>query len=172
MGWMEYGWILSQFGSGEGSGARMYRKFVERGMEEGVESPLTEVVGQVLLGGEEMLGKVKRLLGGKEIGQDVVERRSFKDRPSAEEIISGVASVLGTDELMITGRGRKGSEARGVALYLVKRYAGLSNREIGLLFGGIHSSGVTKASGRMEERMKRDAKIRALVETVISKVKA
>jgi len=173
VGWMEYGWIHSQFGSDEAAAARMYRKFVESGMEEPGDSPLGDVVGQVLLGGEEILGKVKSLLRGKEIGQEVVERRRFRDAPpGAEEIISAVASVLGTDKAMIARGGRKGNEAREVAVYLVKRYSGLSNREIGSLFGGIHSSGVTKASGRVEEKMKTDARIRGLMGTIMSKVKA
>jgi REP element-mobilizing transposase RayT len=172
VGWMEYGWILSQFGSDEGAAVRMYRKFVESGMDEPGDSPLGGVVGQVLLGGEEMLGKVKKLLRGKEVGHDVVERRRFRDAPRAEDIISAVGSVLGVDEAMITGRGRKGNEARKLAVYLVKRYSGMSNGEIGALFGGIHSSGVTKASGRVEEKMKRDARIRGLMDTIMSKVKA
>ena len=59
-----------------------------------------------------------------------------------------------------------------MALYLVKRYSGLSNGEVGSLFGGIPSSGVTKASGRVEEKMKRDARVRGLMGTIMSKVKA
>jgi chromosomal replication initiation ATPase DnaA len=76
------------------------------------------------------------------------------------------------DEAMITRRGRKGNEWRELALYLAKRYSGLNNGEIGSLFGGIQSSGVTKASGRVEEKMKRDARIRGLVGSIMSKVKA
>jgi chromosomal replication initiation ATPase DnaA len=76
------------------------------------------------------------------------------------------------DKGMITERGRKGNEGRKLALYLAKRYSGLSNGEIGMLFGGIQSSGVTKASGRVEEKMKRDARIRRLVDSIMSKVKA
>jgi len=172
MGWMEYGWILSQFGTDETAAAKMYRKFVESGMEKPEDSPLADVVGQVVLGGEEILGKVKRLLRGKEIGQEVVERRRFRDAPRAEEIISLVATVLGMDKAMITGRGRRGNQGRELALYLVKRYSGLSNGEIGSLFGGIQSSGVTKASGRVEEKMERDARIRGLMGAIMSRIKA
>ena len=171
-GWMEYGWILSQFGSHEAAAARMYRKFVESGIEEAEGSPLGDEVGQVLLGGEEILGKVKSLLRGKELGRDVVEKRRFRDEPRAEHIISAVASVLGTEEATITGRGKKGNEGRKVAVYLVKRYCGLSNGEIGSLFGGIHQSAVTKTSGRVEEEMKRDVRIQGLMDIIMSKVKA
>ena len=172
VGWMEYGWILSQFGSDEAAVARMYRKFVESGMEEPGDSPLADVVGQVLLGGEEILGKVKSLLRGKEMGQEVVERKRFRDAPRAEDILSAVGSVLGMDKAMITRRGRKGNEGRELAPYLTKRYTGLSNGEIGSLFGGIQPSGVTKASGRVEEKMKRDVRIRGLMGAIMSKVKA
>ena len=170
--WMEYAWILSQFGSHEAASARMYRKFVESGIEEQGDSPLADVVGQVLLGGEEILGKIKSLVRGKEVGQDVVEKKRFRDAPRAEHIISAVASILGVDKATITGRGRKGNEARKVAVYLVKRYSGLSNGEIGLLFGGLHHSAVTKTSGRLEEEMKRDVRIQGLMDTIMSQVKA
>ena len=91
---------------------------LREGWEEKGESPLSDVVGQAVLGGEEMLGKVKSLVGGKQIGQDVVERKRFKDAPGAEEIISAVESVVGMDKGMITERGRKGNEGRKLALYL------------------------------------------------------
>ena len=66
----------------------------------------------------------------------------------------------------------KRNEGRHLALYLEKRYSGLSNGEIGSLFGRIRSSGVTKASGRVEEKMKKDAGIRVLVGSIMSKVTA
>ena len=40
-----------------------------------------------------------------------------------------------------------------MALYLIKQYAGLSNKEIGTLFGGMHYSAVTKASAWLEKEM-------------------
>ena len=40
-----------------------------------------------------------------------------------------------------------------MALYLIKQYAGLSNKEIGTLFGGMHSSAASKASARLETEL-------------------
>jgi hypothetical protein len=60
---------------------------------------------------------------GKKIGQDVVERSRFRDAPGTEEIISAVASVVGMDRAVTTGRGRKRNEGRNLALYLAKRYS-------------------------------------------------
>jgi chromosomal replication initiation ATPase DnaA len=91
-----------------------------------------------------------------------------RKRFTAEKVIG----VLGVEKAMITGRGRKGSEARGMATYLVKRYSGMGNGKIGAIFGGIHPSAVTKARGRVEEKMKKDARIRGLMGTIMSKAKA
>jgi REP element-mobilizing transposase RayT len=170
--WMEYAWVLSQFGPDEVSSARRYRRFVESGMEEPVGSPFSQVAGQVLLGGEELLGKVKRLLRGKEVGPGVVERTRFLDTPGAEYIISMVASILGVDRATITQRGGRGNEARNVAMYLVQRHSGLSNREIGSLFGGIQPSAVAKTSARVEAQMQRDKKTQDIINTLISRIKA
>lgn len=65
-----------------------------------------------------------------------------------------------------------GNISRNVAIYLAKRYSGLSNRKIGEIFGGIHHSAVSKASGRLEEEIKKDKRLFRLVEEVKSHVKA
>jgi REP element-mobilizing transposase RayT len=55
---------------------------------------------------------------------------------------------------------------------LIKRYAGLSNQEIGTLFGGMHYSAATKASARLETEMTRDKGLRNHVKEILSIGKA
>ncbi len=43
--------------------------------------------------------------------------------------------------------------ARLSAIYFVQRYSGLSNEEIGKIFGGIHKSAISKVSMRLKEIM-------------------
>ncbi len=66
-------------------------------------------------------------------------------------------------EDVIAGRGERGNRARKVAIYLVKRWSGLSNEEIGGMFGGIHYSVVSKRSARLETEMARDKRLAKLV---------
>ena len=62
--------------------------------------------------------------------------------------------------------------AKKAALYLVKRYSGPSNHEIGRFFGGMHYSAVNKSSARFERQMEDDGQLRTLVEALMSNVKA
>jgi hypothetical protein len=52
------------------------------------------------------------------------------------------------------------------------RYGGLGNAEVGKIFGGIHYSGVSKASERLKEEMASDKKLVNLMNEVISQFKA
>jgi len=66
-------------------------------------------------------------------------------------------------------RGSRNNKARNVAIYLAKRYCGLSNQETGEIFGGIHYSAVSKVSIRLEGEIKKDKR---LSEGIKSHVKA
>ena len=60
---------------------------------------------------------------------------------------------------------------RKEALYLAQRYKGQSNKAIGDLFGGIHYSAVSKASGRLREEMIFDQRLSKLVDALDSHFK-
>ena len=72
---------------------------------------------------------------------------------------------------MIRGKGGRANTARRVALYLAQRYTGLSNKAIGDLFGGIHYSAVSKASGKLREEMIFDQRLSRLVRELDSQFK-
>jgi chromosomal replication initiation ATPase DnaA len=74
-------------------------------------------------------------------------------------------------EERITARGKRDGTVRKVALYLVQRYSGLSNEEIGELFGEIHCSTVSKASARLREDMKRNKELSERVGALDSQFK-
>ena len=54
---------------------------------------------------------------------------------------------------------------------IVESYAGLSNQEIGKLFGGMHYSAVSKSSARFEKEMAGNRRSSTLVNGLMSKVK-
>jgi chromosomal replication initiation ATPase DnaA len=74
-----------------------------------------------------------------------------------------VARAFKINEEEIRSKGGRGNTARRVALYLAQRYTGLSNKAIGEIFGGIHYSAVSKASGRLKEAMIFDKRLSKLV---------
>ena len=49
------------------------------------------------------------------------------------------------------------------AIYLMKRYTCLDNKEIGEVFGGLHYSAVSKAAARLEKELSKDKDLTKLV---------
>ena len=170
--WMEYGWVLSQFAEQRKRAEWKYKTYVEEGLREGAENPFKDVYGQIILGGEEFIERVKGGFKGKSLSAEIVERKRLFEHPSMEQILRQVERVFGAREGELLGKGSRSNTARKVALYLAQRYTGLSNREIGGRFGGIEASGVSKAASRVKEEIVSDKKLSKLVSELDSSFKA
>lgn len=168
--WMEYSWVLSKFGRDKSTARRNYRKYVEEGLEGKIETPLKDLYAQVILGSEEFRENVRKMLKGQKISNEIIEKKRFTEKRGPDEIIKEVAQTFGIKEGEVLTRGKK-EEGRKVAVYLIQRYSGLSNREIGEIFGGIHSSSISKISIRLKEEMARDKNLYSLVNRIESNVK-
>jgi len=169
--WMEYGGILSAFGKNQTQAKREYRKYVEEELSQEVQNPLAGLQGRLVLGGEEFIERLKGMLGGKRISREVPERRRFVEVPLPGEVIRAVVKAFGVKEWEIQSKRSRSNTARKVAIYLVQRYSGVGNVEVGRLFGGIHYSAVSKASGKLKEEMSSDKKLANLVDEIISQFK-
>jgi hypothetical protein len=167
-GWVEYSWILSQFGRGGLRARRKYRGYTEEALKKKVESPLQSLHSQVILGGEEFIKGIKGMLTGKALSHEIIERKRLIEYPLLDEVVRRVARAFKIDEGVIRGKGGRANRARKVALYLAQRYTGLSNKAIGDLFGGIHYSAVSKASERLREEMISGKGLSKLVDEVDS----
>ena len=165
--WIEYGWVLSRFGDDPAHARKGYRTFVHAGVKE---SPFKAVYGQVILGPEGFLSEIKRRLPGA-VGDGVIARKALSKRVNPERLIRAVAVVFGVDEASLKKRGW-GNRPRGAAIYLIKKYAGLDNREIGAMFGGVHPSTVSKASVRFAAELVRDRRLSRLVKHALSNARA
>ena len=169
--WMDYSWVLSRFGDDISMARKKYRGYVEDALKEPVENPIEALHGQIILGGKEFIKKIKGMLKGRPLSQEIIERKRLTENPRTDEVIRTVAREFGVEEEAIKDKGNRANAARKVAIYLVQRYTGLSNDEIGRLFGGIHYSAISKASARLKEEITHDSKLSKLVERLISQFK-
>jgi chromosomal replication initiation ATPase DnaA len=128
-----------------------------------VENPLESLHSQVILGGEEFIKGIRGMFTGKALSHEIVERKRLLEYPLMGEVVKVVARAFKINEEEIRSKGGRGNTARRVALYLAQRYTGLSNKAIGEIFGGIHYSAVSKASGRLKEAMIFDKRLSKLV---------
>ena len=169
---IEYAWVLSRFGSDIKTAKRRYRKFVEEGLAEEIPTPLEDIHGQIVLGSEGFIEKIKRIVAGRDLTSEIIERKRFTKQPNSDEIISEVAKAFGVDRAAMKEKGKRHNIARKAAIYFIQRYSGLSNEEIGKIFGGIHYSAVSKASDRIKKEMAENKQLSEMVEHINSKFKA
>lgn len=87
-GYLTVDWILNQFGSKKAAGQKRYRAFVMDGIEK--ESPWRELQGQILLGEEGFVEKLKDLLTDKEPIKEIPRQQRYANRPSLTEIFKEV----------------------------------------------------------------------------------
>ncbi|MDI7259504.1 MAG: transposase [Thermodesulfobacteriota bacterium] len=170
--WMEYGWVLSQFGEHRKRAEWKYKTYVEEGLRREAENPFKDVYAQVALGREEFIERIKGGFKGKDISPGIVERKRLIEYLPIERILRQVEKVFGTREEELLEKGSRSNTSRKVALYLSQRYTGLSNREIGERFGGMEASGVSKAASRVREEIVSDKKLSKLVGDLDSSFKA
>jgi putative transposase len=169
--WVEYAWILSQFGKERGKARTLYREYTEKEIGSKSASPFSSLIGDVILGGEDLVKHVRKILKGKPISGEIVERRRIEEAATPTEIIETVCRVFGVDKEKLLQKRNRGCMARPAALYIIQRYSGLRNEEIGKIFGGIHYSAVTKAASRLQELIRTDKKLKKQVEDIISYIK-
>jgi len=87
--------------------------------------------------------------------KDIIRKENI---PTADSIIKEVARCFSLDEAVVRGpsRSREVSNARQVAIYLVRRMTSLSTPDIGREFGGRDHTTVLHALEAMEKKLQTD----------------
>jgi len=168
--WVEYSWLLSQFGPDLKRARTEYRKFLKLD-ESKAETPPAQLHGQVILGTESFIAKTQVLLQKTFLDQEIVERKRLQSYPSPESVLKAVATAFGVLPKSLQIPGGRGNQPRKIALYLVRRYCGLSNQEVGAIFGGLHYSAVSKAVVRLDQELAENRKLHKTVQQIMSNVK-
>jgi len=169
--WVEYSWILSKYGNNRETARKKYREYTKESLNTDIENPAKNLYGQIILGGDEFIEKIRNMLKGKSISKEIAERKRILKSPSPEYIIKKVADVFGVDRDLINDKNIRNNAARKAAIYLAHRYSGLSNEEVGKMFGGIHYSSVSKVSARFEDELGNNKKLAKVIKEIESIVK-
>jgi putative transposase len=126
-------WVLGQFGGKRAAAVREYRRYVLEGI--GEESPWESLRGQILLGKEEFVGRLREFLHGKENIQELPRVQRFVARPSLEELFQRIKNP--------------GAKERDRTIYRAFKEHGYYLREIADYLG-VHYATVSRALGRAE----------------------
>lgn len=157
--WLVVSDVRALLGGARGKAAQTYRAYVEEALREGLaESPLEKVEAQLVLGGAELLRRVRQALGGGRRREQSGARR-LAQRDFAE-VMATVATLKG--ERWEDFRDRHGDWGRDLALWLGRRHCGLKLAQLGRAVGGIDYATVSVACRRWEKRVTSERRLRRL----------
>jgi chromosomal replication initiation ATPase DnaA len=114
---------------------------------------LDEVVSSTLVGGPDFISFVKdKILSDRIPDKELPALKALVRKVTVEDISDGVEVEFG----------EKPALARNVKMFLCQRYTGQKLKDIGFHFG-IGESGVSQASRRMADKLKKDKKLKKTI---------
>ena len=157
---VDYTEILSFFGGDTARGRKRYADFVREGIRAAPKNPFEEVIGQVILGGKEYAERLKeRFLAQPEAERERPAARRLAETGTPERALAAAAEALGCEVEELARRGKRTPE-RGLAMELLHRVCGLSQAEIGKLFGGLDYTSVSMNRKKFRSALEHDKKLR------------
>src|SRR5574341_74609 len=168
--WVTYDDVLEQVGHSR----RQYHEIIIDGIERGYATPWDRVEGQVVLGEQKFVERIKAAAEGKGSEREQPGLRQIQATAPAA-VLRAVARYYGVEEKRLTGIRTGLRQERAVALELVYRHGGVGQAEIGRLFGGLDYTAVSRERKRLREKAEQDNKLRralvAIEDQLMSKVK-
>jgi REP element-mobilizing transposase RayT len=154
--WLYRDFILGYFGGKVSIAQKEYRHFVSTMVNEEYDSPLDEVVSSTLLGSPGFITFIKdKFLSGKKPDKNLPALKALVEKVSMQDIFDEVESVFGKEPAL----------CRNVKMFFSQRYTGEKLKDIGTHFG-IGESGVSQASRRVNDKIRKEKKFRRKIRKV------
>jgi hypothetical protein len=147
-------WVLKQFGLRREAAQAKYRDFVAEGIVQ-PSRPWGQVVGQIYLGGEAFIRRVQRHGTGRGSEGEIPRAQWQPCWLSPGAVLERVAQGYGVRVAELIRPTRRPSEARQVALYGLRRWAGEGVLAIGRRMGVTYSA-VSRRVSAVERRLAAD----------------
>jgi putative transposase len=147
--------VLEQIGRSKRQDKIRYRRYVEEGLLQEIESPWERIKWQSALGSESFLRRIQdRMQKEQRDSSEVTALRQSAREPELSVILRKVARHYGVRADRLKERDNYGLEARNVAMWIVWESGSKSLREIGEMFGGISYAAVAQRFRRLEPGVK------------------
>ena len=148
---------------GGGDAVAAYRRFVESGIESPPANPLAAAQEGWLLGGDEFIARIKRMLERPCNPDEVPQWKRL--RLSAAEVVQVVAQFYGVRAESYSAR-RSQAPGRDLAAYLVHRRTTATLREVAALFGLGHPDSSSNLIRKAEKSLAQSTTLRADLEEI------
>ncbi|HEX9666213.1 MAG TPA: transposase [Thermodesulfobacteriota bacterium] len=159
--------ILSQFAEDTKEARKRYRSYVKENI--GTKDPLAESYRGIALGTGRYINEIVDRI--KKIGR---KREIIATRPSgtknAEEIIGLIQKRYGIRKNDIVDK-KRGNVYRKISMYLIKKHTDLRLSEIGKIYGMDYAA-VAQSCKRFSEELKKDKKIRRMIQDLENEILA
>lgn len=116
-------WILSQFSMERGEAVIRYREFVRNGLT--AETPWKEIKGQLYLGDENFIDRIKKLIRGKETLKEIPRIQRYITKPSLGEIFKKRDKKI-KDKIVHEAHVRYGYTLKDIAEHVGVHYTTIS----------------------------------------------
>lgn len=164
--WVDYRTILSMFGSEPISASKEYMHFVNQAKSKDADNPTENLYGQLILGDKPFIDAIKYLINQDEISPEIPQHKKLTRIFDPEQIISVVEQTLFVKQEYFTKRSYRDNTARKIAIYCMKKFTPLDNREIASFFGNLHYTSVPKQCRRFEQEMQQNSELKKTYEKV------
>ena len=154
--WVVYDAVLGYVGGSR----RRYGEFIEEGLQKGYRTLWEELRGQVVLGEEGFLERVKgKWVKGAVSVREVPSLRSLGELEPGE-VLREVAAYFKIKPAVLRRKRGGYRDERALGMELVYRYSGISQGEIGEHLGGMDYTAVSRERKRLREKMEQDSKLK------------
>jgi REP element-mobilizing transposase RayT len=163
--WISYDAVLSQVGGSR----KRYREFIAEGIRSGYPTPWEDVKGQVVLGEEGFVERVKERIkkpGSKREQPSIRHLEAMK--PAA--VLRAVARYFGLAEKQLIGKRTGYRDERAVAMELMYRHGGVSQAEIGKVLGQLDYTSVSRERTRLRQKLEQKSALRKALTAIETKL--
>jgi len=159
--WVSYDDVLGYVGGSR----RGYGEFIEEGVKQGYTTPWEDLKGQVVLGREGFLERVRQRLD---------KTTSRREQPSVgalqsvdpEEVLKAVGRYFQLKAEELSRKRTIYRDQRAIGMELMYRHSGVNQVEIGRRVGGVDYTAVSRERKRLRERMAEDHRLKRSVEDI------
>jgi putative transposase len=158
--------ILKMISKDKKNAPRMYKQFVENGVEGDLENPFLKTYGGSILGERSFIKQALYKLKSEVISRkETSHRKMLESALKSDLIVNSVSSYFGIGkEVVVNDR----KEYRNICIYIMKKYTGMTNSQIGQIFNDLSFSAVSKAFQRETKAIKENRAMRKKVNKIIS----
>ncbi len=150
---------------------KKYLDFVNAGIDQDLENPLKKAYAGLILGGSTFIKEVLKKIKQTDLEMEgIIARRALQGLDNGDEIIEQICKLLRVRKNDIIQS--KDKTHRDLAIYVLKKYTAMTNKEIGQILNGLSSVIVTKAHQRFSIKLKGDKKLNKKTQRILSHVRA